>query len=127
MGILDRFKKTNPVSVPVSTPVVTPATQTVVTKPMTAMYSTKTVLLGPVITEKATQTGVYYFKVAGSATRNEVKKAIKQLYGKTPRRVNIMNVTGKVVRFGRSVGRRANWKKAIVYLAKGDTIDVIAK
>lgn len=135
MGILDRFKKdtTKPAAVAV---VKTDETAVVVTKesvstglqlPQSAKIQANRILLAPVVTEKATAQGVYYFRVADTATRNEVKKAIKTLYGKTARKVNMMSVQGKAVRFGQSFGKRSDWKKAIVYLAKGETIDLFAK
>lgn len=82
------------------------------------------VLIQPLITEKATVTGTYQFAVAENATKPEIKKAIQQVYGVTPVKVNIMNVTGKKVRWNWREGQRKSWKKAIVRLKSGETINV---
>ncbi|NBS41102.1 50S ribosomal protein L23 [bacterium] len=84
-------------------------------------------IVRPLVTEKAAviaHAGQYSFVVAPDANRIAVSKAIKAMYGIQPESVNIQRVRGKVVRFGRSVGQRAAWKKAIVTLPKGKTIDV---
>lgn len=83
------------------------------------------VILRPHVTEKAaTKEGnsVYTFVVNPKATKNEIKKAILKTYKVKPRKIRIMNMRGKNVRWGRNFGKRVNWKKAHVYLKKGDTI-----
>lgn len=81
------------------------------------------------LTEKNTDLGnldKYAFKVAPDATKLDVKAAIEELFsGVKVKSVNVMNYSGKPKRTGRSmkIGRRANWKKAIVTLSEG-TIDV---
>ena len=85
------------------------------------------VLLRPIITEKAAHLatdGVYVFEVAPKSDKVAVRDAIKALYGVTPRRVNILNRRGKVVRLGRRTGKRRNIRNAYVYLEKGAHIDV---
>ncbi len=85
------------------------------------------VIKAPLVTEKAAHmahAGKYSFRVNRSATRVEVKDAVKALYGIRPESVNIQVVRGKVVRFGGKIGQRQTWKKAIVTLPKGKTIDV---
>lgn len=85
------------------------------------------VLLRPMATEKSAglaTDGVYLFEVAKSADKVEVRNAVKSLYGVTPRRVNIMNRKGKAVRFGRTLGRRKDWRAAYVFLKKGEHIDL---
>ena len=85
------------------------------------------VLLRPLVTEKSAglaTDGVYFFEVAVGADKGEVRNAIKALYGVTPRRVNILNRKGKVVRFGRTLGKRKSWRAAYVFLKKGEHIDV---
>ena len=64
------------------------------------------------------------FDVALNATRAQVRHAIKAIYDVTPERINIMHVRGKSVRVGKRHGTRVAWKKAIVSLPKGSTIDV---
>lgn len=84
-------------------------------------------ILRPLVTEKAAvvaHNGQYTFVVATSANRVAVRSAIKAMYGILPTSVNIQRVRGKAIRFGRSNGMRSSWKKAIVTLPKGKTIDV---
>lgn len=143
MGILDRLKKkpvatqeqdSKPVKVAEKTtekPIVKPAEKS----PEKSALSTKQIqrsqatqiIISPIVTEKSTMTGTYYFKISTTANRNEVHKAFTTLYGKSPRKVNITNVKGKKKRFGAIRGKRANWKKAIVYLKQGETIDVFTE
>ncbi len=85
------------------------------------------VLRRPLITEKTANLaadGVYVFEIAIDSGKIEVRDAIRELYGVTPRRVNVMKVRGKRVRFGRRKGVRRASKKALVYLKKGEHIDV---
>lgn len=82
------------------------------------------VLLEPIITEKATVTGTYLFAVATNATKPEIAKAVQQVYGVKPKSVRVMNVAGKSVRWNWREGQRKNWKKAIVRLNAGETINV---
>ncbi len=88
------------------------------------------ILLRPIITEKATDQevkGCYIFEVTIKANKTSIKKVIEQIYGVKPFRVNIIRVHGKVVRYGRSTGRTKAWKKALVFLKKGDKIEFIKK
>lgn len=82
------------------------------------------VLLQPVITEKATLTGTYIFAVADATNKVEVKKAIYAVYGVTPASVRVMNVRGKAKVWSSRYGKQKDWKKAIVRLKKGETINV---
>ena len=85
------------------------------------------VILGPVITEKATlvsEHNQFVFKVAMSATKPAIKKAIEALFSVKVKAVNTVIVQGKVKRFRGKVGKRADYKKAVVSLAEGQTIDV---
>ncbi|MEK7615361.1 MAG: 50S ribosomal protein L23 [Patescibacteria group bacterium] len=84
-------------------------------------------ILRPMVTEKAAHLasiGQYVFCVDKAANRIQVRSAIRAMYGVTPVSVNIQSVEGKVVRFGRTSGKRKDWKKAIVTLPKGKTIEV---
>jgi large subunit ribosomal protein L23 len=81
----------------------------------------------PVVTEKASLLGKlnkFVFEVPLSANRQEVAKAIRSIYNVTPIRVNIIRFSGKAVRYGHSTGVTKDWKKAIVTLAAGQTINV---
>lgn len=82
------------------------------------------ILIKPLITEKATNTGTFLFAVDKRINKQEVAKAIKVVYGVEPRKVNIMNFGGKNVRWGKAAGATKAWKKAIVYLKKGDNIEL---
>jgi len=67
-------------------------------------------------------TGRYVFKVAKTANKIEVKKAVESVYGVHVTDVNTLNVWGKNRRQGRTTGRTQNWKKAIVTLKAGERI-----
>ncbi|MBI4592469.1 50S ribosomal protein L23 [Candidatus Uhrbacteria bacterium] len=85
------------------------------------------VIVKPLISEKsATLAGAnqYVFVVRKNANRLQVRAAIKTMYGVSPESVNLLNVRGKKVRFGRREGSRSDWKKAIVTLPAGQTINV---
>ncbi|MFH0951704.1 MAG: 50S ribosomal protein L23 [Patescibacteria group bacterium] len=83
------------------------------------------VLIRPLVTEKmSTYPGRYAFAVHPDANRSMVKRAINDLYGIKPVKVNISNLSGKKVRYGRSTGRTKSWKKAVVTLPTGKTIEV---
>lgn len=84
-------------------------------------------ILRPLITEKAAHAqaaGKYTFVVDAGCSKTEVVNAIKNMYDVTPVRVNMTNVQGKYIRFGRSLGRRSDFKKAIVTLPKGKTLTI---
>lgn len=83
------------------------------------------VILRPLVTEKmAIEAGKnkYGFLVNRKATKDQVKKAVEEVYKVKPVRVNIINVQGKLIRRGRQIGKRGDIKKAIVTLASGQTI-----
>ena len=81
----------------------------------------------PVITEKATlgsQHNQVTFRVAIDATKPEIKKAIESLFKVKVTAVNTVRVMGKLKRFRNRLGKREDYKKAIVTLAEGHSIDV---
>lgn len=134
MGLLDRFKKSDKDSVKVAASTVAKTTgktgSTVAVKPVATITkagvtasNVTAVLVRPLVTEKSTKTGAYYFQVLKSASKNEIAKAFKARFGKTARKVNIINVMGKTKFRGRTAGKRADWKKAAIYLNKGETVD----
>jgi large subunit ribosomal protein L23 len=85
------------------------------------------VLVKPLVTEKAANLGVlnkYVFEINTSANKIEVAKAIKEIYGILPINVNIIKVLGKKVRSGRMTGKRKGWKKAVITLPAGKTINI---
>ena len=80
------------------------------------------IILTPVISEQSMDVAVdkkYTFKVATDANKTQVKSAVEEIFGVEVAKVNIMNYDGKVKRMGRSVGRTAAYKKAIVTLTAG--------
>lgn len=86
------------------------------------------ILLRPLVTEKSTRlTSLrhYVFAVGRSANKIEVRRAVRALYGVDPARVNVLNVRGKAVRYGRTTGRTSAWRKAVVTLPEGQKIDVL--
>lgn len=85
------------------------------------------VLVKPLVTEKASVLGVenkYFFEVAPKTNKIEIAKAIFEVYGVKPVKVNIVNLKGKKVRYGRTMGERKGKKKAVVTLPEGKTINV---
>lgn len=88
------------------------------------------VILAPVISEKATYVADKHnqvvFRVALNATKPEIKAAVEMLFKVQVDDVKVANVRGKVKRFGRFFGRRANWKKAYVCLKPGQEINFVA-
>jgi large subunit ribosomal protein L23 len=89
-----------------------------------------TILLAPVVSEKATQIADRHnqviFRVRPDATKKDVKKAVELLWKEKKievASVQIVNVHGKKKRFGASTGRRRNWKKAYVSLKPGQEIN----
>ncbi len=88
------------------------------------------ILKHPLITEKTTDLTVlnkYIFVVGKDANKNEVKKAIKSLYGVTVLDVNMVKVPRKKRRRGRILGWRSGFKKAIVTIKEGDKIEITAQ
>jgi large subunit ribosomal protein L23 len=95
---------------------------------MTTIYE---VLRRPLVTEKSSyQSGrlnQYSFIVADSATRTQVKDAIETLYDVSVVRVNIINTSakrGRRLRSRRLLVRKAGYKKAIITLAEGQTLQI---
>ena len=84
-------------------------------------------LLEPWITEKThsmMSSNKYVFKVARTATKSQVKNAVEGLYEVSVIKMAVVNISDKVKHFGRKIGRQAGFKKAIVTLKKGDTIEL---
>lgn len=86
------------------------------------------VVVRPLITEKTSAAyqdrGEYTFQVHPDASKPQIRQAIEELFGVKVTGVWTSNVRGKEKRMGQSVGRRPNWKKAIVKLKEGDTIEI---
>ena len=85
------------------------------------------VLLAPVVTEKAyvgVETGRYSFRVHPDAHKTQVRQAVEELFEVTVLRVNVCKVQAKPKRRGLHKGMKPGWKKAIVQLKAGDTIEI---
>jgi large subunit ribosomal protein L23 len=85
------------------------------------------IVRAPVITEKATNVSEHnqvIFRVPLTATKREVKAAIEGLFNVEVSAVNTIRVSGKLKRFRGRLGRRSDYKKAIVTLGAGQRIDV---
>jgi large subunit ribosomal protein L23 len=83
----------------------------------------------PLVTEKATddtaRRNAYAFRVPLSANKVEIRRAIERLFEVKVVRVNTLRVGGKWKVRGRSIGRTRDWKKALVVLREGQTIEVL--
>lgn len=85
------------------------------------------VLLHPLVSEKAAvaeANNVYTFVVNRKASKDAVRQAIKDVYGVAPTRVRMINIEGKKARHGNSLGRRGDWRKAMITLPAGRAISV---
>jgi len=82
----------------------------------------------PLLTEKGTrlkeEANQYLFRVAKTATKVEIKQAVEQLFKVKVMEVRTLRVQGKVKRLGRFQGRRPDWKKALVTLKAGQSIEL---
>jgi len=92
------------------------------------MKDSRDVLIKPVITEnsmlKMEENNTYTFKVAKNSNKVQIRKAIEEIFDVKVDNVNTMNMRGKKRRLGRNEGRTASWKKALVKLAEGDSIEI---
>jgi large subunit ribosomal protein L23 len=89
------------------------------------------VLIAPHVTEKTSLAmqnhNQYTFRVRREASKTDIRKAIELMFDVKVTGVQVVNEPGKVRRFGRSVGRTQDWKKAYVSLSAGQTIDYEAR
>jgi large subunit ribosomal protein L23 len=88
------------------------------------------IVLAPVVSEKSTfvadKNRQYVFRVADRATKPQIRAAVELMFKIKVESVTVLNVKGKKRRFGRVEGRRRNWKKAYVRLAKDQEINFAA-
>ena len=98
----------------------------------TAMLNTEklmSVLIGPHLSEKSSRVAErlkqFVFKVRRDADKGDIKRAVELMFDVKVNAVQVMNCMGKAKRFGRSPGRRQDWKKAYVTLAEGQDIDFL--
>jgi large subunit ribosomal protein L23 len=92
------------------------------------MRSIHDIIVRPLVTEKShdqlDRLGAYTFVVAKDANKIEIAQAIEKQFNVKVRDVRTMRYAGKQKRMGRWVGRKASWKKAVVTLAPGDSIEI---
>lgn len=92
------------------------------------MKSPRKIIRKPLVSEKSTNMRVnenkYVFRVDQEANKLEIKKAVEDLFKVKVEDVTTMRMYGKPKRLGRFEGRRADWKKAVVKLKKGETIEL---
>ena len=85
------------------------------------------VLIRPVVSEKSyeqIQTNQYTFRVHKDAHKTQIRQAVEELFEVKVERVNVVKVQPKPKRRGNFKGTRPGWKKAIVQLRKGDSIEI---
>ena len=92
------------------------------------MSSLHRTIVRPIVTEQSSAAyqdrGEYTFRVASDATKTTIRNAVEQLFGVKVTGVWTSNQRGKARRVGQQTGRRPHWKKAVVKLKDGDTIDI---
>ncbi len=89
------------------------------------------VLIAPHVTEKTARVmqdhNQYTFRVRRNATKSDVKKAVELMFEVKVSGVRVVNEPGKQRRYGKTIGRTQDWKKAYVSLAAGQAIDYEAR
>jgi large subunit ribosomal protein L23 len=92
------------------------------------MKNAHDIIVKAIITEKGTRMreggNKYLFEVHRDANKIEIKSAVEEIFEVKVEQVHTQFVLGKFKRLGRFAGRRSNWKKAIVTLKQGDSIDL---
>ena len=92
------------------------------------MKEPRSIIKRPLITEKGAKLreehNSYTFQVSPEANKIEIRAAIHSIFKVDVEEVRTINVQGKFKKLGRTSGRRSAWKKAIVTLKKGQTIDL---
>ena len=87
------------------------------------------VLRSPVLTEKSMmlkeEANNIVFKVHPEANKRQIKEAVERFFNVKVKTVRTMNFNGKEKRFGRTIGRRKDWKKAVVVLKDGQSLDFV--
>ncbi len=91
------------------------------------MYDPRNIIIRPIISEKSYDLigqNRYTFEVAKTANKTQISQAVAEIFNVTVTGVNTMNVTGKPRRVRYAKGHTRDWKKAVVKLKEGDTIDL---
>jgi large subunit ribosomal protein L23 len=83
----------------------------------------------PLLSEKGTRLSQtenkYVFRVSSGANKIQIRRAVEKLYKVKVKDVNTMSVKGKAKRMGFALGKRPDWKKAIVTLEEGETLSFV--
>jgi large subunit ribosomal protein L23 len=91
------------------------------------MMDARQIIIRPLVTEKSTvkreESNQYTFRVLPKASKRQIASAVEELFDVHVQNVRTMRMQGKKKRLGKNLGRRPSWKKAIVTLAEGDTVD----
>ena len=89
------------------------------------------VLVAPIVSEKATmvadKSNAVTFKVLQNATKPEIKAAVELMFKVEVKGVSVVNIKGKTKRFGKSIGRRDNVRKAYVTLKAGQELNLVGE
>ena len=92
------------------------------------MRNPRSIILKPLVTEKGSrlreQGNKYLFSVVADANKIEVKRAVQEIFNVKVKDVKTIVVHGKVKRMGAFEGKRPDWKKAVVTLEEGQSIDL---
>ncbi len=87
------------------------------------------VLQKPLLTEKAMaqkeNLNAVVFKVHPEATKTQIKEAVEKFFTVKVESVRTLNFDGKTKRFGKNIGRRQDWKKAVVTLKEGEKLEFV--
>lgn len=96
----------------------------------TNLYQLAGVIEAPIVSEKSTiaaeKLKSFVFKVKQSSTKKQIKAAVELMFKVEVDSVRVLNVKGKSKKFGRSLGKRSDWKKAYVKLKSGYDIEFTA-
>jgi large subunit ribosomal protein L23 len=85
------------------------------------------IVLAPIVSEKSYEgstRGTYTFRVHPAAHKTQIRQAVEELFDVKVQRVNVITVAAKPKRRGLFRGTRPGWKKAVVQLRAGDTIEI---
>lgn len=91
------------------------------------MADARDIIVRPIVSEKSfdmIEHGRYTFEVAKSSSKPQIAAAIEEIFSVTVTKVNTMNVMGKPRRLRHSKGKTRSWKKAVVTLKQGDSIEI---
>lgn len=92
------------------------------------MKEARDIIIAPIISENTMnqmqEVNTYTFKVAKNANKVEIRNAVEEIFSVSVINVNTMNVRGKKRRLGFHVGKKPDWKKALVKLAEDDEIEI---